>query len=194
MAYTGDVLRGEKVVLRGIEREDLPRLWALRNDAELEGLVHGAPLPRSLAQLEGEFDREGGAAGGDATKFVIEAAGAVIGRCDLFAFDELARTCRLGITLNRDHWGQGYGRDAVRVLLRYAFRDRNLNRVWLDVLADNTRAIRAYRASGLVEEGRLRQHAWHDGAYKDVVVMGVLRDAWLSRADRGAEVKPPAAP
>ncbi len=62
--------------------------------------------------------------------------------------------------------------------MRYAFRDHNMNRVWLEVLADNARAIRAYRTCGFVEEGRLRQHAWHDGAYKDVVVMGVLRAEW----------------
>ena len=76
--------------------------------------------------------------------------------------------------------GAGLRPDAVCVLLRYAFRDHNLNRVCLEVLADNERAIRAYRASGLVEEGRLRQHAWHDGAHKDIVVMGVLRDDWIA--------------
>jgi diamine N-acetyltransferase len=172
------VLRGEKVVLRGLERDDLAWIWKLRNDPELEGLVHGAPVPRSLAELQGQFDRDAAAQTRWPIKFVIEVDGALVGRCDLFGYDDLARCCRLGMTLAREHWGQGYGRDAVCVLLRYAFRDRNLNRVCLDVLADNERAIRAYRASGLVEEGRLRQHAWHDGAYKDIVVMGVLRDEW----------------
>jgi len=175
------MLRGEKVVLRGLEREDLPWIWKLRNDAELEGLVHGAPVPRSLAQIQNEFDRDVRAEGSRPIKFAIEVEDAPIGRCDLFAFDEVARSCRLGITLDRDHWGQGYGRDAVRVLLRHAFCDHNLNRVWLDVLADNERAIHSYRACGFVEEGRLRQHAWHQGAYKDIVVMAVLRDEWVPR-------------
>jgi len=39
----------------------------------------------------------------------------------------------------------------------------------------NQRAIRAYRACGFVEEGRLRQHVWSDGAYDDLVIMAVLR-------------------
>ena len=40
------------------------------------------------------------------------------------------------------------------------------------------RAIRAYRACGFVEEGRLRQHVWSDGAYIDLVYMGILREEW----------------
>ena len=40
------------------------------------------------------------------------------------------------------------------------------------------RAIRTYRACGFVEEGRLRQHVWSDGAYIDLVYMGILREEW----------------
>jgi RimJ/RimL family protein N-acetyltransferase len=173
------MLYGAKVTLRSLEREDLPTIWELRNDAELESLVHGAPVPRSLAQIERDFDIALEGDGGP-LKFVVELDDTVIGRCDLFGLDGLARSCRIGITLGREHWGRGYGRDTVSVLIRYAFRDHNMNRVWLEVLADNERAIRAYRACGLVEEGRLREHTWHDGAYKDIVVMGVLRSEWLA--------------
>ena len=48
----------------------------------------------------------------------------------------------------------------------------------LTTLASNERAIRAYRACGLVEEGRLREHAWSDGRWQDEIVMGILRDEW----------------
>ena len=43
------------------------------------------------------------------------------------------------------------------------------------------RAQRAYRACGFVEEGRLRQHAWGNGAYIDLVYMGILRTEWEAR-------------
>jgi RimJ/RimL family protein N-acetyltransferase len=42
----------------------------------------------------------------------------------------------------------------------------------------NERAIRAYRACGFVEEGRLRQHVWSEGAYIDLIHMGILRKEW----------------
>ncbi len=182
------MLRGEKVVLRGIRREDLPRLWELRNDLELQGLVSSAPPePASLARLEAEFDKRASEGGSDGPDFAIEVEGMLIGRCGLYDLNEMARTCDLGIGIAREYWGQGYGRDAVGVLLDYAFRIRNLQRVALDVLADNERAIRSYVACGFVEEGRLRRHEWHEGRYKDSVQMGILREEWERSRAEGTE-------
>ena len=89
----------------------------------------------------------------------------------------------MGITIgDKDFWGRGYGRAAVRLLLRYAFMLRNLRRVWREVHAENERAVRAYKACGFVEEGRLREQAWLDGRYVDMVYMGVLREEWRKGA------------
>ena len=73
---------------------------------------------------------------------------------------------------------QGIRQDAVRTLLDYGFRHLNLAKVSLRVLADDERAVGAYRKAGFVEEGRLRAHAWYDGARHDELVMSVLRDDW----------------
>jgi RimJ/RimL family protein N-acetyltransferase len=172
------MLKGDLVVLRAVERSDLPHLCRWRNDPELEGLVHGPPRPRSLAALEEEFERQVITPAHDVARFVVELNGELVGRCDLFAIDQTSGVARIGITIDRPYWGRGLGRDVVTTLLRYAFHDRNLRRVWLDVLADNERAIRSYRACGFLEEGRLREHTWHDGQYKDMLVMAVLRAEW----------------
>ena len=66
----------------------------------------------------------------------------------------------------------------MRLLLDYAFRHRNLNRVALRTHSENERAMRCYRACGFVEEGRLRRSIWIDGRYVDGVLMGILRDEW----------------
>lgn len=84
----------------------------------------------------------------------------------------------LGITLLPAARGRGLGPDAIRVLLRYAFRDRGLHRVQLEVLADNAPAIAAYRRVGFVEDGRRREAAWVDGRFVDEVVMSVLAHEW----------------
>ena len=161
-----EMLRGRKVTLRAVERMDLGRVWEFRNDAELEGLAYGVPMPRSMAELEARFDRDLVEPHPDHESFIVEVDGSMVGRCDLFEADEVGRTVRIGITIAQDQWGQGYGTDAVRVLVRHAFVDRNLNKVCLDVLSENERAIRAYRSAGFIEEGRLRAQTWHDGAYR----------------------------
>jgi RimJ/RimL family protein N-acetyltransferase len=178
------VLRGEKVTLRAVRREDLPTLLEFANDLEVE-LAGGGdpPLPRSLERLQREFDREAAEPPSDKTNFAVEVDGGLIGQCGLFNADWTARHAELGIAIgDRDYWGQGYGRDAVRVILDYTFRIRNLRRVWLEVHSDNERAIRAYRACGFVEEGRQREHLWLSGRYVDNVLMGVLREEWEGRA------------
>ena len=174
------MLSGEKVVLRGVRREDLPRIWAFNNDLAVE-LAGGGdpPIPQALERLQADFDRRAAEGGRDGFLFAIEADGVCIGQCGLHHPNEAARTAELGIAIgDRAYWGRGYGRDAVRTLLAYAFRHLNLERVWLWVHADNERAVGAYRACGFVEEGRLRRHAWSDGAFVDVLCMGVLRDEW----------------
>jgi len=78
----------------------------------------------------------------------------------------------------RGYWGQGYGTDAMRLLLRYAFRELNLHRVTLGVFAYNPRAIRSYEKAGFRVEGRQRKALHRDGARSDILLMGVLREEW----------------
>jgi RimJ/RimL family protein N-acetyltransferase len=174
------MLRGEKVILRALEREDLPRLWAFHNDVEFELVIGGDPWePQSLARLQARFEAQSSEGEHDGMNFAIEADGKCIGSCGLFHIDQTAHTGELGIGIgDKEYWGRGYGREALRLLLDYAFRLRNFHRVWLRVNAANERAMRAYRACGFVEEGRLRQHTWGDGQYVDEVHMGILRGEW----------------
>ena len=172
------MLKGKLVTLRSIEREDLPALATFHNDLEFEVLGGGnAPVPQSLAALQAQFDEN--VKEGRRTQFVIEADGKVIGECGLRDFNDAHQHCELGIGIgDREYWGRGYGREAVILLCDYAFTHRNCHRIMLTTLASNERAIRAYRACGLVEEGRLREHAWSDGRWQDEIVMGILRDEW----------------
>jgi len=174
------MLKGQRVTLRGVMRNDLARQWAFNNDVEVE-LAGGGdpPIPQSLERLQAEFDSEAAKGGRDGANFAIEVDGLYIGGCGLFNFNHTAQTCELGIGIgDKAYWGRGYGREAVALLLDYAFRLRNMHKVWLTTHGANERAIRAYRACGFVEEGRLRQHVWHDGTYQDLVYMGILRNEW----------------
>ena len=74
--------------------------------------------------------------------------------------------------------GKGYGSDALQLILRYAFHELNLYRVGLDVIATNTRAIRAYERMGFQPEGRMRGAVLRDGNRTDRIFMGILRDEW----------------
>ena len=88
----------------------------------------------------------------------------------------------IGLGLSAD-WGKGYGTDAMRLLLRYAFSELNLERVSLSVYGFNERAQRSYLKAGFKLEGRQREWLRRADQRWDMVYMGILRDEWLSRAE-----------
>lgn len=79
---------------------------------------------------------------------------------------------------DRESWGKGYGTDAMRVALRYAFDELHLHRVTLSVFGNNVRAMRSYEKVGFKREGRVRESMRRDGEFIDIVHMGVLRAEW----------------
>lgn len=86
----------------------------------------------------------------------------------------------IGIGLGeRDAWGNGYGTDAMRIMLRYAFTELNLHRVSLDVFEYNPRAIRSYEKAGFKHEGRMRQSMLREGRRWDLLFMGITQAEWL---------------
>lgn len=107
-----------------------------------------------------------------------------IGQIGLWAINRSHAEAWVGIYIGeRDCWGQGYGTDAMRVVLRYAFTELNLYRVSLAALAENLRAVRSYQKAGFAVEGRVRRAARYEGAFFDEVYMGILQDEWAARAE-----------
>ncbi len=81
--------------------------------------------------------------------------------------------------------GKGYGGEALRLMLRYAFSELNLHRVSAVVVEDNPGALDFLKRYGFVEEVRRRKAILRDGQTWDSIHMGILRDEWLSGVDKG---------
>lgn len=91
------MLKGERVTLRALNRDDLPLLWASNNDLEVE-LAGGGdpPKPQSFEQLRAAFDQEAAKGSRGDGHFAIEYDRRFAGHRGIFAFDDTARTCELG--------------------------------------------------------------------------------------------------
>src|SRR5258706_12156228 len=137
------VLQGEKVMLRAMTRDDMEVMHRFANDVEVELLGGGdPPRPQTLEERKTWFEEHVAKEKKDEVHFAIEADGKYIGNCGLWRFDWTHRTCWLGIAIgDQEYWGRGYGRDAVRLLLDYAFRLRNIRKVCLTTSGANARAI-----------------------------------------------------
>ena len=180
------MLWGKRVRLRPVEKDDLPRFVKWFSDPELR--VHLALyLPPNLAQEERWWERN--LMAGDTQTWAIDAQPADmavgpwvhIGSCGFQTVDWRNRTGEVGIVIGaEDYCNRGYGTDALATLVTWGFATLNLNRISLRVNVDNVRARRCYEKVGFQVEGCLRQEHYYAGAYHDVLIMAILREAWSS--------------
>ena len=177
-------VQGEHVVLREFRREDVPEIHAWTNDREIVRFLSWAVFPQTLRETERFVEQQ--ISGEDPLHrgFVIglNEGDPCIGTTGLIPIDWRNRSAELGIVIGkREYLGKGYGREAVDLLLGFGFHELNLHRIGLQVFDFNERAIRAYRKSGLVEEGRLREAFYREGSYHDIVLMGITEEEFRLR-------------
>ncbi|HYM16734.1 MAG TPA: GNAT family protein [Dehalococcoidia bacterium] len=181
------MIEGSLVRLRPIEMADLDRYHAWINDAEVTRFLnmrYGVSRAAEEAWLAGRTAQPLSYAN---VGFAIDTKDGVhIGGIDFHHALPEDRAARLGITIgDRTYWSRGYGTDAMRTFVRFGFAEMNLNRIDLTVDERNARAIACYQRCGFVEEARLRQDRYSDGAYHDTLIMALLRDDWLAAQTAG---------
>lgn len=144
-------------------------------------LTSDAALPRSSKSIKEWLEKDLGKENPKLFLFAIRRLEdhQLIGQIDLDIVLWTHRESFIGIGLGeRDYWGKGYGTDAMRVILNYAFSELNLDRVSLNVFDYNPRARRSYEKAGFEEEGRSREFLLKDGKRYDLIFMGILRSEW----------------
>jgi RimJ/RimL family protein N-acetyltransferase len=182
-----DMLRGELVHLTAENPEVMAGYFSRWNlDSGFVRLLDTDP-PRLLSEkkwkewLEKELEKE---SSGEAHFAIRTLDGEkLIGFIGLFDLFMQHGDTLVAIALgDRENWGQGYGTDAMRIMLRYAFQELNLRRVGLIVFEYNPRAIRSYQKAGFVPEGQVREVMLRDGMRWGYQYMGILREEWLEKA------------
>lgn len=172
---------GEKVRLREYRSEDAVLALAYVNDPEVKSLLHpGIPYLLTLGDEEKFVNSQ--TASGISYSFAIEELGdnKYIGGCGINSVDWKNSVAVVGIFIgDKTYWNQGYGTDAMKVLLRFIFEQMNINKVKLNVFSFNERACKMYEKCGFMEEGRLRQELYRDGKYHDCILMGILREEFF---------------
>ena len=178
MTVAGAVrLEGELVLPRPRVDDDLALFARWHGNPDVRHWLHMSEMPAQTLELERQRWQ---IARNDPTRvsFVIETLdGVPIGNIVLIAVDAIHRRAELGIAIGeKGDWGRGYGTDAIRVILRFAFEVLKLRRVELITDIDNERGIRAYEKCGFVCEGVLRAKRMRYGEPLDMLIMAVLRE------------------
>lgn len=178
LAYGAGILSGARVRLRPTTESDLPLLAEWWTHPDWAVLQQHTVRPRPREAVEAMFR---GWSTNDDTGVgysITTQDGELIGHATIYGATMPARIGTYAIIVGPDHTGRGYGTEATRVMLRYAFDEMGLNKVELQTWAFNTRAIRVYEKAGFVREGVCRARTFHNGQFHDEVLMGVLADEW----------------
>lgn len=171
-----------RLLLRQITANDAPALFANHSNAAAMPLFGSDPLTE-LAQAHKLIETfeaardwpNPGIRFGIALKSQPEL---LIGSCGIFKQNRAWHSAILGYDVAFDMRGQGIGKEAVSVVLDWAFVALQLNRVEAQVHPENIASMRLLTRLGFVREALQREAGFWGGRYRDLVLMGLLHKDW----------------
>ncbi|GIN39455.1 GNAT family N-acetyltransferase [Heyndrickxia oleronia] len=172
----------KRIKLRKVEKGDTEKYHSWRNDTDVMFSTNPSLDVYSLDNTR-EFV-ENVLIHSDSSKsyMIIEKENEVsIGTTSLINIDYKNRNAECIIDIGeKEYWGQGYGTEALSILLNYAFQELNLHRVSLRVFSFNEKAIKLYKNLGFKEEGNSRQSLYRNGQWHDILHMGILKEEFIN--------------
>ena len=165
-------LKGKKVLLRAIEEEDLKCLLEIINDENIEKMLGGFSFPISqenqklwYSNLKIEENQ---------LRCVVDIEGICIGMVILSDIDYKNGTAEIHIKLqNSKIRRNGYGYDALRTIILYAFQELRLNCIYSYVLDYNIPSQNLFKKLGFKRDGILRERVYKNGEYNDLVSFSI---------------------
>ena len=181
-ARLGTTIVGTQVTLGPLRRELVPLYQRWVNNFGTQRTLGGLPSPITY---ERELTRYNQLSVADEALFTIyvRETGRPIGIAELKEPDRRSRTATFVIFIGEpEARGQGYGTEATRLALAYAFTALGLHSVDLQVYEFNLAGLRAYERAGFRTVGRRRQSYWMGGRFWDTIYMDCLASEFVSPA------------
>lgn len=169
-------MKEQRIVLESIKKSDTPLIVKWRNNEKVrKNFIFQEIFTEEMHN--NWMDTK--VASGEVVQFIIrlkeneEAIGSVYFR----DFDYEKKEAEYGIFIGEDaQRGKGYGSEAARLALEYAFSELKLESVFLRVFADNPAAIRSYQSAGFIETEYKKNAVENDGVYRDLIFMRKYND------------------
>jgi RimJ/RimL family protein N-acetyltransferase len=172
-------LKGNRLYLRPVRREDLPLLLKWTNDPDLRGMYLRRHFPVDeieagewVAQLHKRTD---------SVSFIICLNdGRAIGIIGVHSIDWKNRLGETETVIGeKEFWSHGYATEAKMIILHYAFDTLNLRKMHGAIYGFNKGSQAYNKKCGYQVEGVQRQHVFRNGEYHDRILVAVFREDWL---------------
>lgn len=171
---------GEKIYLRAIEMSDAKLLMEIINDPETDNLLGGGSWPVSEKEQLAWIERQTGRK--DVFRAIITTCedDVPVGTIILTDISYKDGTAQLHIKLSPNGARRkGYGTDAIRTLVKYAFQELRLHCIYATILTYNVNSIRTFEKCGFIKEGLLRARSFKNGKYIDSFSYSIVTEDLL---------------
>ncbi len=167
-------LVGEHVYLRPATADDVANnhVWFVLSEPQAQGC---RPLPfRTASETAEAFKKKEATSDRQAFAIVRKQDKTLVGKIAFYDFNSLNRSAALGVLIDPDERKKGYGRDAMRVLIRFLFQYRGLNKVYAQTAEFNSAAVRLLESLGFKKDACLRDHHFYNGEFHDSLIYSLL--------------------
>lgn len=170
-----------KYRLRDLRIEDLPYMIEIIEDKEIAKNFLFTRFPYSEARMKNFIenswvDREN-------IHFAIEdlESNEYLGTVSLKNVNFIDKNAEYAIFLRKKVWGSGVAYFATNAIIEYGFKTLNLNKIYLNVLSSNLRAIKFYEKYGFKYEATFKNHVYINGEYRDIVWYAIYnKQDWVN--------------
>jgi RimJ/RimL family protein N-acetyltransferase len=173
---TESLWEGTSVRLRGFASTDWEYFRRFETSSADARAVYRVVPPRHPEAHRRESEELAGRSTGE-EEFALaveETAGnEIVGALSTYSIDRRAGRFTYGIAIDRFQRRRGFAREAVTILLDYMFDERRFHKCEAEIHADNDASLALHERLGFSQEGRLRDHEYFRGSYRDVIVMGI---------------------
>lgn len=161
-----------EITLTPLEKDDSSYLLKLWKNSDIMDFWFSEPY-MNKEKLHDSFEER--QKSDTVRQFIAYAGDERIGYTNLHLINMRHRTAVFAIMLDPDNQGKGYAEKVVRAVVDYGFNQLNLNKINLDVVDFNEKAVYIYEKVGFEIEGRRKQQVFIQGEYHDSLAMGLLR-------------------
>ncbi len=165
------------VKIRKLEEKDAPLMLEWMQDPELVKF-----LSKDFSHMELSdclrFIRDGREDGENVHRAICSEQDEYLGTVSLKQIDGRNKNAEYAIALRRKALGNGASRTGTEEILKLAFEELGLHRVYLNVVGDNVRADRFYEKMAFRYEGTFKEHMFVGGRYRDLKWYGITRQEY----------------
>ena len=169
-----------RVYLRAFEPEDYKKIYEWKQDNEIALNYSGVRMFSSTLNEKKWIEDRVFDKNNISCAICLKENDEFIGCIFLTDIDLINRTSQCPLFIGEKHfWGKGYATEAKILMLKFAFFERGLIRVWDHIIKYNKGSIKMHEKCGYKKEGVLRKSVYKNGKFYDKYTLSVLKEEFL---------------